>query len=274
MSHDGLPARAQIGARAASTDRPSVPGASPPGSTHLIGRIATIGAITAFAFAACSSSSGTAAPGASGTSAASTPGSSVASPAPSPSASGPTRIVVQVVAENNSKVTGGAVLSDLGDGSTAVTVGVVAIGFTDPMPAQIVPGNCAAMAGLTPSAAPSGAASMGPTMGPSMAPSSVPSVVASASGGASGSPGPSASVDPNGPFPLKDVTGGSSNTVVPTTLSNLLAKPFAIVIHKSAADPTVVACADITAAGIAVPSGLESTMPSSLPSLPAASSSP
>jgi hypothetical protein len=262
MSYDGLPERAGAGARAAITDRSSVPGASRPGPTHLIGRMATLGAITAFAFAACSGSSGTAAPGASGSSAANTPGSSIASPEASPSASAPTRIVIQVVAQNNSKVTGGAVLSDLGDGSIAVTVGVIAIGFEDPMPAQIVSGNCADMAGLTPSAAPSGAASM--------APSVVPSVVPSASGGASGSPGPSASVDPNGPFPLKDVTGGSSNTVVPTSLSNLLAQPFAIVIHKSAADPTIVACADITAAGIPVPSGLESAMPS----LPAPSSSP
>jgi len=100
-----------------------------------------------------------------------------------------------------------------------------------------------------------------------------PSAAASAAT-ASGSPGPGASVNPNGPFPLKDVTGGSSNTIVPAPLSALLAQPFAVVIHKSAADPTIVACADITAAGVAVPSGLASAIPSLLPSLPAASSSP
>jgi hypothetical protein len=265
MSDDGLSVPAPFGTAAAITDRPTDE-AFPPRSTRPFRRIASLGAITALILAACGSSSGSSSTGASATSGASAPG--VASPEASPSASAPARIIIQVVPENNSKISGGAILSDLGDGSSAVTVGVIAIGVEDPMPAEIEAGSCADLVAAAPSAAPGSSASPAP----SAAPSAVPSVVASA--GASESAGPSASVNPNGPFPLKDISGGSSNTVVPVSLSNLLAQPFAIVIHASATDPTIVACADITAAGIPVPSGLESAIPSLLPSLPAASSSP
>ena len=42
------------------------------------------------------------------------------------------------------------------------------------------------------------------------------------------------------------MNGGSSNTIIQSTPGDLTATPFAIVVQKSAADPTVVACADVT----------------------------
>ena len=48
------------------------------------------------------------------------------------------------------------------------------------------------------------------------------------------------------PFVLNPVNGGSSNTIIQSTPTDLTAAPFAIVVQKSAADPTVVACADVT----------------------------
>jgi hypothetical protein len=67
---------------------------------------------------------------------------------------------------------------------------------------------------------------------------------------------------------LTPVSAGSSNTVIQIPLADLLATPSAVVIQKSATDPTVVACADVTNAPLPIPSGLPSELPSSLPSLP------
>jgi hypothetical protein len=44
----------------------------------------------------------------------------------------------------------------------------------------------------------------------------------------------------------RTLTAGSSNPVVGASLGTLLATLYSIVIHKSAKDPTIVACADIT----------------------------
>ena len=62
-----------------------------------------------------------------------------------PSASGVAlnQAIVQFEAQSDSGITGGAILTDLGDGELAVTIGVVAIGFADPMPAHIHEGTCA-----------------------------------------------------------------------------------------------------------------------------------
>jgi hypothetical protein len=80
------------------------------------------------------------------------------------------------------------------------------------MPAEIVAGACAALgAGMSP--APSAAASGSPAAGAG--------------------------------FKLNDLTAGASNTVIESGLDDLLASPMAIVIHRSAADTTAVACADI-----------------------------
>ena len=67
------------------------------------------------------------------------------SEAPSPSASGMAlnQAILQFEAQSESGITGGAILTDLGDGELAVTIGVVAIGFADPMPAHIHEGTCA-----------------------------------------------------------------------------------------------------------------------------------
>ena len=60
-----------------------------------------------------------------------------ASVAPSAAA----RMAIVFHEANASKVFGGGVLNDLGDGTTAVTLGVVAIGFTDPLPATLEQGG-------------------------------------------------------------------------------------------------------------------------------------
>jgi hypothetical protein len=120
-----------------------------------------------------------------------------------------------------SKITGGAILTDLGNDQTAVTIGVVAAGITDPMPANIVPGTCA---DLGASASP----------GASMAASPAPAASAGTS------------LNPTTNLKLSDLSAGSSNTVVDASLDSLLSSPHAIVIEKSAKDHTAVACADIT----------------------------
>lgn len=109
-----------------------------------------------------------------------------------------------------SKITGGAILTDVGNDQTAVTIGVVAAGITDPMPASIVPLTCAILVAGGPAA----------SAGASLAPTTI--------------------------FKLSDLTAGASNTVVDASLETLLATPNAIVIEKSAKDHTIAACADIT----------------------------
>ena len=64
--------------------------------------------------------------------------------------------------QGDSSITGGAILTDLGDNQTAVTIGVVAAGVTEPMPANIVPGTCTDV-GAAASPAPSVAASAAPS---------------------------------------------------------------------------------------------------------------
>ena len=127
-------------------------------------------------------------------------------------------------AQGGSSITGGAILTDLGDGTTAVTIGVVAAGITEPMPASIVPSTCA-----SPGA------------------SGAPGASASAEPPASADPSASAAapLDPLAPIPLPVLAAGASNTVINLALSDLTATPHSITILMSAADSTVVACADI-----------------------------
>ena len=233
MSHDGLPARAAIGARAAAADRPT-------STSRRLAAIAAFGVVTALALAACSggatqSAGGqSAAPGGSAPAATASP-SGDASVAPSAPAA--TQATLSFKEANASKIFGGGIVTDLGDGSSAVTIGVVAIGFTDPMPAEIVAGDCA-----TAVAAPT------PSTGASIAPASPAASTPPASAGASVAPTPATL-----PVKLTDIAGGSSNTVVQIGVADLLASPSAVVLHKSAADATVVACADVTASPLAIP---------------------
>jgi hypothetical protein len=185
------------------------------------GSLVTILAGTVFTLAACgaSTSSGDVA-GATGSPAASPATSASAAPsmseAPSASASATlNQALVQFEAAGGSSITGGGILTDLGDGTTAVTIGVVAAGITDPMPASIVPGTCA-----SPGAAASG------------------SPAASASAGASLAPG--------AVITLGDLAAGASNTVIQMSLDDLLATPHAIAIYQAAGSSTIVSCADIT----------------------------
>jgi hypothetical protein len=206
-----------------------------------ITRLASAGIVAAavLAIAACGSSTSsggvagaTGTPSTSSAPASNAPASTEPSTSASPSSSGGAlnQAFVQFEAQNNSNITGGGILTDLGDNQTAVTIGVVAAGFTDPMPASIQPSDCTTAVTASPppaaSAAPSGAASAAP-----------------ASAEPSGSAVP---LDPSTVLTLGDLSAGSSNTVLALTIDSLLSEPHAIVIYKSAADPTVVACADIT----------------------------
>jgi hypothetical protein len=195
------------------------------------GLVAT--AILGVAACGSSSSSGGVA-GATGTPATSFAAPSGSAPASAPSSVGPSssagatgsgsmnQAFLQFEPQNGSNISGGAILTDLGNGSTAVTIGVVAAGITDPMPASIVTGDCAAPGSPAPPA-------------PSASGSAAPAASASAA----------MSLEPGQPVRLGDLTAGASNTVVPTTLDSLLATPYAIAIYKVAGDDTTMACADI-----------------------------
>jgi hypothetical protein len=236
MSHDGRPERAEFGARAAATDRRT-------------GLIAITGLSLTLVLAACgSSSSSGGVAGATGTptTSAETGASASAEASSSAAASGALNQAFLTFQEvNASKVFGGGTITDLGDGSSAVTLGVVAVGYTDPLPARLVSGACtdAATAPL-PSFAPppsEAAGSAAPSKAASAAPSVAPSVEAS---GATGSVAPTPATLP---VDLTPVAGGGSNTVVQVAEADLLSSPSSVLIYKSAADPTLVACADVSA---------------------------
>jgi hypothetical protein len=200
------------------------------------GLVAT--AILTIAACGSSTSSGGVA-GATGTPAASSPPVSapVSAPASAPASAGLNQATLQFQQENNSGITGGAILTDLGNSQTAVTIGVVAAGITDPMPASLAPGDCATMSAGGASASPgaSGSASAAPSV-------AAPSAAASGSAAPSGSPVP---LNPGDTAKLGDLTAGASNTVVNIGLDGLLSQPYAVVIYKTATDATVVACADV-----------------------------
>jgi hypothetical protein len=254
MSHDGLPARAGTGAREAVADRRT-------------GLLAATGLTLILITAACggSSSSGGVA-GATGTPEASTATSAPSTEASASASAGLNKGFLVFQEENSSKVNGGGTVIDLGDGSVAVSLGVVAIGFDEPMPARLVSGACAdAASAPVPSFPP--APSAGASAAASLAPSVEPS--AGASAGESMAPTPVTL-----PVDLTPVTGGSSSTVVQIGLADLLASPSSVLLYKSAAEPTLVACADVTQS-LAIPSTAPSASASEMPagSLPAASGS-
>jgi hypothetical protein len=234
MSHDGRPVRAETGAHVTDTDRRT-------------GILATAGLGLTLVLAACggTASSGSAAV-ASGTPAASAASSASAEASASAAASGSglNQGFLVLQAQNASKVSGGGTITDLGDGSVAVTVGVVAIGFDDPMPVRLVSGTCAdaatapAPSFAVPSAEPSGGAAA------RAAASTAPSVAASAeASAATGSVAPSPATLP---VDLVPASAGASNTIVQIPLADLLSTPSSVLIYKSAAEPTLVACGDIS----------------------------
>ena len=179
------------------------------------GSLVTIlaGAVLTVAACGASTSSGDVATGSPNASPA-TSASAAPSVSEAPSASASAALnqaLVQFEAAGGSSITGGGILTDLGDGTTAVTIGVVAAGITDPMPASIVPGTCASPgAAVDPSA----------SAGASLAPGSV--------------------------VTLGDLAAGASNTVIQMSLDDLLATPHAIAIYQAAGSTTIVSCADIT----------------------------
>ena len=153
MSHDGLPVRAGEGARAARADRRASSGRT---STRRHLAIAAERSRSSRCSRRPATRAAAAAP---------------ASPEPprrrnrrrrvvepsveaSVAPSAPARLAIVFNEANSSKVFGGGVLNDLGDGTTAVTLGVVAIGFTDPLPANLEAGACADLATVAPSGAP------------------------------------------------------------------------------------------------------------------------
>jgi hypothetical protein len=220
-------------------------------SRNMRGGLVAVLAGVLFAVAACGSSTGsggvagtTSSPAASAPPAASPSGGASASAAGSGAALNQALLQFQTV--GGSSITGGAILTDLGDGTTAVTIGVVAAGVTEPMPAELAPGTCADMtAGGGASASP-GASGASPAASAAASPAASAAASPAASGAASpsGDPGP-VTAGPNGEYKLNDLNAGSSNTVIGTGLDALLGTPSAIVIHMSAADMSAVACADV-----------------------------
>ena len=270
MSHDGRPVRAGTGARAAAADRRT-------------GILATAGLGLALTIAACSgaaSSGGVA--GATGTPLPSTETSASAETSGSPAASGLNQGFLVFQAQNASKVSGGGTITDLGDGSVAVTLGVVAVGFTDPMPARLVSGSCAdAASAPPPSFAPEASAEASGGAGASAAASvAAPSAAASAvaSGEASGSTGSAAPSPATLPVDLLPAQNGGSNTIVQIALSDLLSSPSSVLVYKSATEPTLIACGDISNT-LQIPSSAPASAPAASAeasmgaSLPAASGS-
>jgi hypothetical protein len=58
--------------------------------------------------------------------------------------------------------------------------------------------------------------------------------------------GSCARLDPQPAYALTDLAGGASETFVPVALATLRASPFAVNVHRSAADAaTYVACGDV-----------------------------
>ena len=161
MSHDGLPARAASGARAATADRRA---------SSRKAALAVI-ALAAIAFGACSPAA-TTAPATAGASGSPSTGGASSAPSIEPSASASAgKLSISFTEANASQVFGGAFINDLSDGaSAAVTIGVVAIGFKDPLPAVLEQGSCANLAGApAPSGSPGTGASAAHSSGkPSM----------------------------------------------------------------------------------------------------------
>jgi pilus assembly protein FimV len=238
--------------------------------------LSALGAASVLAFAACNSGS-TPSPSGGVAGATGTPPTGSVEPSvaasPSAEASAPTRITI-VFQPVNSDILGGGFVSDLGDGRTVVTLGVVAVDFTEPLPAVLGQGSCADLtAGASPGA--SGGASGSPgavgSPGASAAASEAPSAPAG-SAAASAAASPSESGTTSGvtgspvagpPFQLIPVTGGSSITIIQSRLGDLLATPYAVVLSKSATDQTIVGCADVTATpNVPSASGLPSALPS------------
>lgn len=185
--------------------------------------VAALALFAILALAACSTGGVGTATGTPGSSPASSPAGSASSPpstepsAPaSPSGSGLDQAFLNFEEQGGSGITGGAILTDLSDGTTAVMIGVVAAGITESMPANIVAGTCDG-----------------------------PGAAASPAASAEASPSAAASYEPGSTVRLGDLTAGASNTVVEMSLDELTSTPTAIVIYTSAADDTIVACANV-----------------------------
>jgi hypothetical protein len=255
MSHDGRPVRAASGARATEPDRRA-----------RVMAIAGLGLGLTLALAACGTSNNGGVAGATGTPAASDlPSASAEASASAAASNGLNQGFLTFQDENSSKIFGGGTVTDLGDGSSAVTIGIVAVGFTDPLPARLVTGSCAdAATAPLPSFAPPPSEAAGSAAPASVAPSVAPSVAASA--GASAATGSVAPTRATLPIELTPVAGGGSNTVIQLALADLLASPSSVLVYKSAADPSLVACSDVSPTLV---------LPSSAPaaSAPAASAS-
>src|SRR5436305_487283 len=143
MSHDGLPARAGLGAREASADRRAAARSRLTLLRHALPAAAVCGAFTVV-FAACTTGAGggAAAQSAGGLSSAtaSTEPSMEASASASPSASsGIATVMFQPM--NGSQVTGSAVLTDQPDGTTTVQISLGSTG-AEGMAAVLQQGAC------------------------------------------------------------------------------------------------------------------------------------
>ena len=205
--------------------------------------------------------------------AACSPGASSGSPAPSsvalpsgleslvPSASVAARSLPVFRPVNNSGITGGAILNGLDD-QTAVTVGVVVPGQTDPMPARILATACAQATPETPPVFALNDVQAGSSSTILPVPltelTSSPHAIAvyAAAPAASASAEPSAStVPPSASDAVPSGSPGASASAAPTVPGT-----------------PIVACADITAPGVTpAPPSAEASMAPSESAQPSAS---
>lgn len=139
-------------------------------------------------------------------------------------------------ARAGSNITGGAIITDI-EGGASIIIGTVAPGVTDEMPVAIVEGDCASVE------------DQGPTPPPELAPPpSVDPSAAVASPAASVEPSPAASpteMPTSFPMWLSNIAAGTSNSVIPVSISDLVASPHAMIVEMNFQDPTVIACADL-----------------------------
>jgi hypothetical protein len=173
-------------------------------------------------------------------------------------------------ARGGSELTGGAIVTDVEDGSSVV-IGIVLPGATESFPAALVEGDCASIQdpGPTPPAGYIPEPSVEPS-GSAVAPSVEPSAAAPSP---SAEPSPSGSMSAELPLWLTPIAVGSSNSVIPLTTSDLTAAPHAIVIEMGATDPMIIACADLQE-GAPTPPSPAGSAPATSPEASGAAGSP
>ncbi len=146
-------------------------------------------------------------------------------------------------AQGGSNLTGGGIVTDV-EGGASVVLGVVAVGAAEALPVAIVEGDCATQSDQGPMPPEGYIPPPPPSVDPAASAEASPSPEASAAMSPSAEPSPSA-MSEELPMWLTPIAVGSSNSVIPLSISDLTGAPHSIVIETSATDATLIACADL-----------------------------